>query len=268
MGWNGSGGGSSQSIKGKPKARQSSRLRSIVYGLMLMALAIAGVFLVFSRQINDNDDTAPKSVNHKIKVVDRAKANFSSSGESNPKLRKALEALSKKADPVEIKRVELAEKFAKLPHNYKPIFNNSVEQILSWICETEPGEMPFPMPELEGEELQNLVFALLEKNEVKDTDSDEHATIKENLKQAKAEMLKYIKAGGDPNEFLQYHNKQLIRAFELRQEAIQQIFNINLEDKPLAVEFLQKVNKELESEGIKPITTEEASIDEAYDPVQ
>ena len=69
-------------------------------------------------------------------------------------------------------------------------------------------------------------------------------------------MRKFITQGGDPDEFLQYYFSQLRHAFEFRNEAQQQYYDLQEEDPELAEDFAKKVNKRFDEKGIKRILTE------------
>ena len=252
-------------VNKEPKRKSPAGTHILIAALVAVLAIGAGVFFLMPEDKVEGRSVpvAKKRAKVKVQPVSSHRISFDTKGETNPKVRQAMEVLNKKADAIEIKRLQLAAKFAKLPKPAKSIFKSGGEQLLSWICETEPGDMPMPMPRLEGEDLQNVALMLVEKNEPLETDSEEIAAVKENLKAAKEEMRKFIKAGGDPNDFLQYHNDQLIRCFEFRNEALQQVAELYEEDKSLARDFLKKLNERFDSEGIKLISEDEAGFEES-----
>ena len=145
----------------------------------------------------------------------------------------------------------------KIPAGYtNRAFKTGVEQLMSWVFTTEVGDMPMPIPAIGDEDRKQLSTILLSKNEVKDGDSERTIFAKESVDYAKEEMRKFIEQGGDPDEFLQYYYSQLRHAFEFRNEAQQQYYDLQEEDPKLAEEFAQEVNKSFDEKGIKHILTE------------
>lgn len=136
-------------------------------------------------------------------------------------------------------------------------FKTGTEQLMSWVFATEVGDMPMPIPHISEEDRQNIVAILISKNEISENDSERTKECKNAVAAAKKEMIKYLKEGGDPDEFLQYYHQELKRAFEVRNEAINQIQEVWDEDPALGEEFLDKINEKFESEGIKAIRKEQ-----------
>ena len=152
--------------------------------------------------------------------------------------------------------------FAATKEAFKSVFTNrtfstGTEQLMSWVFTTELGDMPMPIPHLSEEDKQQIASVLIIKNEVKEGDSDRVKDCKQTVDMVKKEMAKFIGEGGDPDEFLQYYQRQLLDAFAYRNEAKNQVQELASEDPELAAQFLSKVNERLESEGIKKITSEE-----------
>ena len=145
----------------------------------------------------------------------------------------------------------------KIPPGYtNRTFKTGVEQLMSWVFTTEVGDMPMPIPAISDEDRKQLAVILVSKNEIKDGDSERVIFAKESVDYAKEEMRKFITQGGDPDEFLQYYFSQLRHAFEFRNEAQQQYYDLQEEDPELAEDFAKKVNKRFDEKGIKRILTE------------
>ena len=136
------------------------------------------------------------------------------------------------------------------------IFHSGTEQVMSWLFTCELGSMPMPMPNLTPDERANLAAVLVSKNVILPADNDHVAYAKSQVDAAKREMVKYIKQGGDPDDFLRYYYEELNRAFEYRCMAVEQIESVAEEDIDLAREVGQKINEKLASEGIKTINIE------------
>lgn len=135
-------------------------------------------------------------------------------------------------------------------------FKTGVEQLMSWVFTVEVGDMPMPIPPISEDDRQQLAVILVSKNEIKDDDSDMTAFSKEQVDFAKEEMRDFIKQGGDPDDFLQYYFDQLRHAFEFRNEAQQQYYDLLEDDPDLAAEFAREVNRSFDVKGIKHIFTE------------
>ena len=113
--------------------------------------------------------------------------------------------------------------------------------------------MPMPIPNLTQEERDTLVAVLISKNEILPADNEHVAMAKTQVDAAKKEMIKFIKEGGDPDEFLRYYYDELDRAFEYRCMAVEQVESAAEEDPELAYEVGLKINEKLASEGIMSI---------------
>ena len=136
-------------------------------------------------------------------------------------------------------------------------FKTGTEQLLSWICHTELGDMPMPIPSLGEEERDNLVAILISHNEIKESDSEEAKNAKEMVDYAKREMLEFIKEGGDPDDFMQFYFQELKKGFEKRNNYRDEVEQVIEEEPELAAEFVEKVNEVLDAEGIKPLRYDE-----------
>lgn len=136
------------------------------------------------------------------------------------------------------------------------VFKTGSEQLMSWVFTCELGMMPPPLPKLTKEERDTLPAVLISKNQINSEDNERVAAAKAIVDVAKREMMKFIKQGGDPDDFLRYYHEELNRAFEYRNLAIDQIAEVAETDGDLARELGQKINEKLASEGIKTINIE------------
>ena len=93
-------------------------------------------------------------------------------------------------------------------------YRNATEQLLLQTFGREVGLAPFPLLKLPKKDMDNLVSILMSDNPVSEKDSEETALSKEIITEAKAEMRKFIKNGGNPSEFFEYYHKLLQQAYE------------------------------------------------------
>lgn len=141
----------------------------------------------------------------------------------------------------------------KLPEVPKRTFSTGLEQQISWIINSKPGDMPPLFIPLDDEDMKDLPAILISKSEIKEGDSEALAECKKSVDFAKKEMVKFIKEGGDPNEFLRYYHNELHRCYEWREEAIRQASEIYDKEPALCKDFIKKINEKFEAEGIMPI---------------
>lgn len=135
-------------------------------------------------------------------------------------------------------------------------FKTGTEQLISWVFTTEVGEMPMPIPTMDDDERMRIWEILTSKNEIKPGDSDKTIDSKQTVDAVKKEMLKYVKEGGDPKDFLNHYYKVLKTSFEIREEALRQAEELQ-EKAPSEVDaFVKKINAELQEQGIKGIELE------------
>lgn len=151
----------------------------------------------------------------------------------------------------------LFEEAEKRPLNLEPstnrVFATGTEQVLSWIFTTRLGDAPPPLPRISIHDEAHLAEILMNANEIKDTDSDRVADAKEMVMLAKAELKKFIKAGGDIEDFLEYYRGELVQAHNEWQESQRQAMQVLREEPELAADFISEVNGRLREKGIKPV---------------
>lgn len=133
-------------------------------------------------------------------------------------------------------------------------YKNTTEQIMLQVFGTELGDMPEPLPAIPQRDKKRIVEILLAKDEVKETDSEDVAFDKELLADAKSALAQYIKEGGNVDDFFSYYHRQLESAYRRRVDARRMIVEAARSgDVEVAKEVLEKYNKTLEADGIKPI---------------
>ena len=184
--------------------------------------------------------------------------------------------VAKKVDPVEEtkKRNEARRKMLKAmtpeerldflykeaeqkPINLEPSSNRTfatgTEQVMGWIFNTTPGDMPPILLKIPIFEEAHLTEILFNKNEIKEGDDEKIIELKENVALAKKEMIKFIKEGGMPDEFLEYYRNVLRDAHMEFQNSQQEVFKMVKEDPEGAAAYLEMVNARLAEKGIKQV---------------
>ena len=143
------------------------------------------------------------------------------------------------------------------PINLEPSSNRTfatgTEQVMGWIFNTVPGDMPPILPQIPIFEEAHLTEILFNKNEIKDDDDERIVELKENVALAKKEMIKFIKEGGMPDEFLEYYRNILVDAHREFQSSQQEVFKMVKEDPEGAAAYLEMVNERLSQKGIKHV---------------
>ena len=239
-------------------AKRSHGAWCLVLGAFCLVIGL-GVWLLWPE--GERGEVAATSERGRIKEAKPAKARSAerevrSAKKPKPKtVEEAMANIEEKPKP-EIKKRELSpEEWNRLTNR---VFKTGTEQLMSWICQITPGDMPMPIPNLDEEEKRNLAAILISKNPVKEGDSERLANLKQDVDYAKKEMAKYIGEGGDPDDFLQYYFKELKHAFEYRNEVVSQIGELyESGEKELAREFRKKANEMLTEKGIKTVDLSE-----------
>lgn len=268
MGWNGSGT-TSVEVTGKAVERKSAR-RFPVWAALLVGLSTAflAVF-VFLMQADSHARGEKRKVTSLIKDVKASKRRLTPTPRfqgnlPRPKsVEEALANVDRLPKPLICKYRPTNGEMSLLTGM---VFKTTAEQMMSCIFTAQPGQMPIPFPPLDEEELKELPGLLISSSKIEESDSADVADIKDAVNTAKREMIRFIKEGGSANEFLEYYQNELQRAFELREMAIEQAQQLMDENPSLTAEFVQKVNEKLEDQGILRIDTTEVS-DELVDSV-
>ena len=134
-------------------------------------------------------------------------------------------------------------------------YRNATEQLLLQTFGREVGLAPFPPLKIPKKDMEKLVDILISDNPAEEGESADTAVAKEVISAAKAEMKKFIKNGGNPNDFFEYYHGILMQAYSKRRMAQQEILRIAHKEKDpeLARMMQREVNERLEKEGIKPL---------------
>ena len=244
--------------EGAVKKEKTSRRVPVTIGLAIIIVAACAIWFMLSRVVgNDRPDDKSKHTNtpsaSSATKRPQSKVQYQKPPKTGDKLADALAAVTAAEDALTIRSAPKV----KIPPGYtNRTFKTGVEQLMSWVFTAEVGDMPMPIPAISEEDRKQLAAILVSKNEIKEGDSERTILAKESVDYAKEEMRKFIKQGGDPDDFLQYYFNQLRHAFEFRNEAQQQYYDLQEEDPELAEEFVREVNKSFDEKGIKRILTE------------
>jgi hypothetical protein len=135
----------------------------------------------------------------------------------------------------------------------KQIFKSGTEQVISWIFMCPVGSMPPMLPALPENELVNINDILDIPNKINDEDDEKTSLVKETIEAVKSELKRYIKDGGNVQEFLKYYHRKLVEAHERSNLARKELSSIVREHPELAEQFRNEVNewlKKHETDGI------------------
>lgn len=262
MSWNKSDvANASENNSAKAKAAMPSSALKGLLALVIVCALGAGVFY-FIRSADSGDDADADAKPDRIASVQPAQITKPKKSVSEPIAHREVSRTGDKvadalAEVNAIESLNIQAPPKKRAPAVKRTFKTGVEQLMSWVFTTELGDMPMPIPSLSDDDRNNLASILVSKNEITDDDSDMAAFCKETVDFAKQEMAKFVKDGGDPDDFLQYYFRELRKAFEIRNEAMNQVETLREESPELAVEFARKINERFAEEGIKLIPENE-----------
>lgn len=259
--------------KGKLKKRKATKdgygglFKGLVAGILVVAAGVAAVVYFVTSDVSD--ESLDDKKRGKIAAVDPSKpkklitkVEYTPPAKTGDKLTDALAEVAAAEQALTITQPPKV----NIPPGYtNRTFKTGVEQLMSWVFTVEVGDMPMPIPPIGDDDREQLAAILVSKNEIKEGDSEMAAFAKEQVDYAKKEMAEFIKQGGDPDEFLQYYFGQLRHAFEFRNEAQQQYYDMLEEDPELADEFARKVNESFDEKGIKHIFTEAEENEEGFE---
>lgn len=251
-GWNRSKSSLKPSAGGHGKS--SMAFKCFLVGLLLVALGVVGLLWFCTSPSTEKSEIEKSPV--KIKEVTPANVK-----REEPRVQKervkpksvedAMANLEEQPKTEIVKRTISPEEWDRLTNR---TFKTGTEQLMSWVFTTELGDMPMPIPPIGEEEKRDIAAILISENPINEEKDDEMTKVcKEQVQLAKKEMAKYVGEGGDPDEFLQYYFKELKRAFEFRNDAIQQCEELAEEDPAMASEFVKRINEKFAEEGIKAI---------------
>lgn len=249
-------------VKAQPKKTGSGKLIAYVsLGAIAIGVCVA-LFCLTDKparraEKSNKSKTIQSAIPAKVKLATNAvHKTFVKTG--NEKLDAALTKLES-VDLPSINRPKLP----PVPDHYtNHWFKSGTEQIMSWVFTTELGTPPMPIPKLSDKERQELVSVLIGKSEISEDDDEMTQYAKEAVNAAKKEMMQFIKDGGDPDDFLAFYYNQLELAWQYREQARVQGFDLTEEDPELGQQFLAKINESLRERGIRELTNRDFGLEE------
>ena len=266
MAWN----NSDNSAKKNPISRRGRSLPASIKYLLAGSIVVFGVFVLMWSLLPtseeapvDNGKDALLKENHPHKSESKSKRSAAIRRAEVVRTGDKVADAVAQVEAIEPLRIAARPKVGPGPHQ---TFKTGMEQLMSWVFSTEVGEMPMPIPPIPEEDLNNIAAILTSKNEVDEKDSERAAECKALVDYAKKEMIKFIKDGGEPDDFLRYYHRELRKAFEMRNEAIDQVEALRAEDPELAIAFAKRINEKFEEEGIKRIEEYPDEEDESFTP--
>ena len=252
---------------GKRGGQGKSRLKGLVAG----AIVVLGAGLAVWFLTNGEADPGTIQKRGRGAIADKGRKYRKLDEISRVKPRKEYATKPKSVEEA-LQRVEEAQepmKFEPMPKadeskpKRKMLFRSGTEQVLSWLCHVNPGELPTPPPPIPDGEMEKLAEILISKNDIAEDDSPEAAEAKQMVDAAKKEMMKFIREGGDPDDFMQYVFREQTKAFESRNLVSEMYAEIVEEDPGMARDFAIKANEKLAEQGIVPIhVPEEEELEE------
>lgn len=248
----------------KPVQKKPSAVRGIVAGIVVVLIALAGAWYFLG---GDTTPTATKETRSRT-IKDKGYKKLDDISRIKPrkeyaeKPKNIEEALQRVEEAQEPMKLEPMPKTESKP-GIQRVFHTGTEQVLSWLCHTELGDPPIPPPPIPDCEMENLAEILISKNEITEDDTPEAANAKQMVDAAKKEMMKFIKEGGNPDDFMQYVFREQTKAFETRCLTLDMFDEMSEEDPAMAREFAIKANEKLVEQGIVPIPVpeEDAQVD-------
>ena len=141
-----------------------------------------------------------------------------------------------------------------------PIFSNPSDQTIAMALGDRSGSPIPPYPGFDDANLnQEFANSLLSPIEIKESDSPRLAALKLAVMETRREIARLIKAGDTRSvgEILRDHVAENNRKAELQGEALKGYYSALKEGgDAAAAEYLEKVNKALESYGVEPIKSQ------------
>lgn len=239
-----------------------SILLGVVVAMLLVVLA--GILWSWDDvEANDNRDNK-KRVQHRDGAGEEAKRNEVESVEGGrAKAVKSEEERERERRKKMFGRMSVDEKIAYLREQIRDmpvpdapegrLYGTALEQTMDWIFTCEVGNPPPLLPPMSLFDQMHLAEILVSDNPVLDTNDEREFESKEMMKVAKDEFIKFLKDGGNPDEFLTYYHGQLVAAHEEWKLAREAIYNAVRTEPEIALEFARQVNERLAEKGIRQV---------------
>lgn len=262
-----------QSIKGNRKPEKAFglpwKLIIAVGGIAFIAIAVIIFAFNFSPKkenvANVKDSSKTKFIKESVRVVPSKRQ------EEAGNIVQVDEATERERRREMFGKMTMDEKIAYLRDKIRdtPIPNvptnrlyaTNLEQAMDWIFTCELGNPPPLLPPMSLFDQMHLAEILIMNNPILETDSERQVESKEIMKVAKREFMKFLREGGDPDDFLPYYHSQLVAAHDEYKMARQSILEIIKTEPDIALEYAQRVNKKLEEKGIKQVVIPKKMLD-------
>ena len=268
MGWNRpSNDQKTKTALRRGRTPRPTLVRGLIAGSVAILVGAATVWFIHSPSGETRRDAASTVKQARIKEVKHAKVKVYRE-ETKVEKTKELEPVLP-SDPGSVSNRAAREAFLKRaranPETWflmtnknqktEQVFETCVDQALNNIFNTELGDdPPIPPGEIPIWEKRRLAEILINKIEVTEEDSDRMAERKEQVQFAKNELKKFIKEGGDPEDFFGYYYKELRKAHDRREDSAAIVREtVKTDDPEIARKLLDQVNEMLTKDGIKPI---------------
>lgn len=230
-----------------------------LYAVLALVVLGGGIWLYVATRPQEREEARIEERPSRIKAVTPAKAPQAEPVKATPKADEKSKVRAKIAKMSKEEKEDLAWQMLKekpldlTPRTNQP-FRTSLELQLARIFTTQLGNRPPPpLPPIAPREMAHLTEILIADNPQLETDSEEVRIGKEALKLAKQEMRKYIKEGGDPDNFVNHYYGVLNDAFQERRMCMQELMNAAKNTPEIAGELVESYNKRLSEKGIRTI---------------
>ncbi len=273
MGWNGSSGKSSGYMrhKGERSDTASSSNNKIVWFLIfvlligvLLCLCLFGLNATKSESevVAVHESRAQLPSSPKTVKIQSSIPEVSSRRAENDERERRLQMFNQMTPEEKIDYLDNRLANQPLPDaTSNRVYSTSLEQTIDWIFSCELGSPPPILPQISLYDQIHLAEILIRDNPILETDSDKVKESKEQMKLAKQEFIKFIKQGGNPDDFLPYYHGQLVAAHDEWKSARESIFEIVKTEPEIALEYAEQVNKKLSEKGIKTVVIPEKMLD-------
>lgn len=275
MGWNGSGAGKTRlqtdGVRNSARRNSSAGSRNVlVVGVTIAVVCAIGLLVMFFR--GDGETKADKGKSD-VRMIKEAKPAAAPVYKETPPEEKKPTAEDRARIRAEIMKLSPEERYERVLQRLRKVglpdqprsnrlFRSSIEQKMAMIFTTEPGDpLPAFPPRMTLHDEAFLAEILIGDNPIVDGDDDRAKMKKEAVQLAKKELIQYIKEGGDPDDFLEYHYTKLKQAHQEFADARKSVFETLKNDPDIAGPFIKKVNERLRARGIKEIVIPQKALD-------
>lgn len=241
---------------------EGTLLKGIIAALIVVACAAGAWWMLKGKEeptkVPKNQIAKKSSQLEAVKPAAAPKIKEETTVEESVVAKERKERAEKLRSMTPAQRIDfLFEEAKRKPINLNPpkgqMYATSTEQVIAMLFTTPLGNTPPPLPPVSIKDEAHLAEILINRVEVKEGDSDKVAEGKRMVQLAKEELKKYIKEGGNIQDFLQYYHGQLVEANNELRMSRQEAMRVVREDPLIAREYINTVNKRLEAKGIKKL---------------